>query len=170
MEYLTTECQLIIGYIIENINRYNTSKNESEQVPLTIKRIQSILYLSHIEYIKRTGDNLLEDEFHAWQYGPAIPAVYNKYLAYTTNNSQIIKFPQGKLNIEKENIINSIITCTNHIDTYELNNICHYIDDLWKRYYNPYDKSHRQIIKKHDILIYHRKKSKNSIIHKLKKI
>lgn len=137
MEKLTTECQLVIGYIIRKTNEYNIDKNINEQVPLTIKRIQKLLYLTQVESIKHTGTHMFEDDFYALPAGPVIPGVYDLYLDYTTKGSFPVKLPQGSLNKEEQLLIDCILESTNDINNHELINQVRNMDNLWLNAYNP---------------------------------
>jgi len=55
-----------------SISRYIVEKYRmSESV-----KLQKILYILYIEYLKETGKKLFDDEFEAWVYGPIIPRLY----------------------------------------------------------------------------------------------
>ena len=145
MNQITTECQLVIGYIISKTNEYNLNKSEFEQVPLTIKRIQKILYLTQVEAIKHHGTHMFEDDFYALPSGPVIPGVYDLYLDYTTKGTFPVKLPEGSLNKENKMLIDCILESTNDINNHDLINQIHNMDDLWLNAYNPNGK---QIITK----------------------
>jgi len=149
---LTKECQLVIGYIIRKTNEYNLNKNEDEQIPLTIKRIQKILYLSQVESIKHSGIHMFEDDFYALSSGAIIPGVYDLYLDYTTKGIFPVKLPQGILTKEHQKIIDCILESTNNMNTYELINQIHSMDNLWINTYNPNSK---QIITKNMMYNYY---------------
>lgn len=136
MEKLTTECQLVIGYIIRKTNEYNINKSDFEQVPLTIKRIQKLLYLIQVESIKHHGTHIFEDDFYALPGGPVIPGVYDLYLDYTTKGSFPVKLPQGSLNKEEQLLIDYILESTNDINNHELINQVRNMDNLWLNAYN----------------------------------
>lgn len=169
MTQLTNECQLVVNYILKKTNEYNLNKDYSKQISLTIKRIQKLLYLIQIEYIKHTGTNMFEEDFYAWPIGPAIPEVYDFYIEYTTGASSIIKSPIGSLSKDKHNVIDIILENTNDINTYELIEHSRTLDNIWINAYNPDDEKHNQLISKKQLINCYSKKTNNIKTKKLKK-
>ena len=61
MEDLTPKCVAVSNYIIEKINKFNEGKTLQEQVMMSLKRLQKILYFCDIEYMKiNNGESLFE--------------------------------------------------------------------------------------------------------------
>ena len=50
--------------------------------------LQKLLYFAQGQYLARTGNKLFSDRIEAWQFGPVVPSVYNKYKIYGTNPIQ----------------------------------------------------------------------------------
>ena len=42
-------------------------------------KIQKILYISHLTYLGITGEPLVEENFHAWRFGPVVPSLFHKF-------------------------------------------------------------------------------------------
>ena len=84
---LSLKCRAVANYIIEETNKFNAGKNFREQIMFTTKRLQKILYLCEIEYMKRNnGKVLFDDEFYACPSGPVIEEIYTKYMQYIGND------------------------------------------------------------------------------------
>lgn len=170
MTKLTVECQLVVDHIIKKTNEYNFDKTHTKQIALTIKRIQNILFLIQIEHIKHTGETIFEDDFYAYQTGPTIPAVYDKYLKYTTGANSPVKNPQGTLSQHKRNIIDSVLEITNNIATLDLIHYCCTMDNLWSNAYNPNAKKQHKIILKSSMFKIYHKRQQESMTMKIKKL
>lgn len=41
-------------------------------------KLQKLLYFLHGHYLAKTGKNLVDDDFVAWEYGPVNPSLYYK--------------------------------------------------------------------------------------------
>lgn len=50
--------------------------------PISNLKLQKMLYFLWLDYFRRTGQSLFNEEFYAWQFGPVIPRVYNEFCAY----------------------------------------------------------------------------------------
>ena len=105
MKEVTNECQLIVKHILKRADQYNLTQKHSNQISITISRIQSILYFSQIEYIKHNGSVMFEDDFYASEIGPEVKAVRELYMDYSTGKADTLAFPTGKLNPDKRKII-----------------------------------------------------------------
>lgn len=170
MCYPTKECQLIVNYIITKTSEYNLKQEETEQISLTIKRIQSLLYFIQIESIKHFGKIMFKDDFYAWPNGPAIPEVYHLYLENTIGENSIIEIPKEKINNDTLKIIDSVLESTNNIKTIDLLRYSRTFNRFWERVYNPYDQNHNQIIHKNILFNYCKRIRNNTIVTKIKKL
>ena len=52
---------------------------------MTNLRVNKLLYLAQGHCFARTGEQLFEDDFEAWDYGPVIPSIYQQYKKYGKN-------------------------------------------------------------------------------------
>lgn len=59
------------GYIVDMCLR--------EGHPISNLQLQKILYFCQLEYLRKTGSFLFDDDLQAWKYGPVIPSVYRRY-------------------------------------------------------------------------------------------
>ena len=53
--------------------------------PVTPLQLEKLLYFAQGWHLARFGKPLFEDDFQAWDYGPVIPEVYQKYKVYGRN-------------------------------------------------------------------------------------
>lgn len=152
---LTDECHLAVNYIIKKTMEYNFDKSYSEQIILTIKRIQKILYLSQILYMNRFGKNMFEDEFYAWPSGPAIPVLYDK-------SDQLLKDGMDRYEAVKDTVvrkkmmevIDSVLNITNNVSALNLVKLSTTEESPWSKVYSPNDENHKQLISKEEIYNY----------------
>ena len=92
---------------------------DAERTEITNLALQKVLYLVWIEYYRKTGEYLFNDDFRAWQLGPCIPYVYFEFCFYTANpiRKQEITVPLDKATTE---IIDPILKRLLHRTAYQL--------------------------------------------------
>ena len=72
---MTNMCISAANYIVERTNSYNETRDFKDQVSLTCKRLQKLLYFSDVEYMCRNGGkSMFNDNYYAWPSGPVIPS------------------------------------------------------------------------------------------------
>ncbi len=49
---------------------------------LTHLRLQKLMWFCCVEYMKKENQQLIKEEFEAWQYGPALDSIYEEYKKY----------------------------------------------------------------------------------------
>ena len=80
---MTDMCTAAANFIINEVNNHNVGKALRDQVIMSSKRLQKLLYFSEILYmVEHDGRSMFKDEFYAWPSGPVIPAVYRKFMMY----------------------------------------------------------------------------------------
>ena len=80
---ITSKCRAVANYIIEKTNEYNEDETFREQVMMSCKRLQRLLYFCNVKYlILHNGEFLFEDDFYAWPTGPVIPGIYYVFVPY----------------------------------------------------------------------------------------
>ena len=67
--------QIIIDYM-----------NAKEEPYVSNLMVNKLLYFAQGHCLAETGRPLFEDDFEAWDYGPVIPKIYNKYKICGKNN------------------------------------------------------------------------------------
>jgi len=154
---LTLKCRAVANYIIEEINKFNDGKKIQEQVSMTTKRLQKLLYFCEAEYMKRNrGRILFEDEFYAWPSGPVIPALYHEFVR--CQNGEMLsedKKDETVLSDDVKNIIVQIFDATRDLDTLDLVNISIIDGSPHSKVFEEDDKDHLQVISKKDTYSYY---------------
>lgn len=162
MEKLTKKCIAVLNYIIEKINKSNEGKELREQVMMSLKRLQKILYICDIEYMKiNNGESLFEDNYFAWSSGPVIPYVYHTFIQCQSPNGKIHpKYEEQEIRLtDKETfIIDKVLEKTQELDTVDLIDITKIDDGPWHQVYNEFDSKHNQIISKEEIYNFYKNK------------
>lgn len=51
---------------------------EVSEWSITNLQLHKMLYIANRVYLARTGEQLVDSEFEAWDYGPVLPQVYNE--------------------------------------------------------------------------------------------
>ena len=141
----------VANYIIEKTNQYNESREYKDQVSLSCKRIQKLLYFIEIEYMKRNnGRPLFEDDFFAWPSVPVIPRVYSQYMIYNDTPDKISCAPSNcQLNPDVLETIDYVLKQTWKVDQVFLVKVS-YVGP-WESAFDPSDPDHLQLITKNSM-------------------
>ena len=105
--------------------------------PITNLKLQKILYFLDMTYLVNTRVKLIDDEFfEAWQYGPVIQNVYDKYSSYAASPIETMqKFDEELPANYKVNILNKIARLSN-TRVWDLVEISHKKGSPWDITYN----------------------------------
>ncbi|WP_430488927.1 Panacea domain-containing protein [Rossellomorea marisflavi] len=116
-------------------------------------KLQKLLYLFYCKYVEEFKDKPFNEKFYAWQYGPVIKEVYDKYKGY---GRQILDHEDDHYMIDKEKpfilsvssrfsktpvhhqiveVLGDVINEFGHLDAYELVDITHVEHGPWDRTY-----------------------------------
>lgn len=70
--------------IVTSVNIANTflQKSFEENVPLTVLKLNKLIYLFFRNYLKETGNILFSEPFEAWNTGPVLPNVQAKFQSF----------------------------------------------------------------------------------------
>ena len=70
--------------IVTSINIANTflQKSFEEDIPLTVLKLNKLIYLFFRNYLKETGNILFSESFEAWNTGPVLPNVQAKFQSF----------------------------------------------------------------------------------------
>lgn len=66
-------------YSAKDIGRETVNLSIDSKCWISNLKLQKLLYFSWLEYYRRNGTPLFEEEFEAWKYGPVVPSVYYDY-------------------------------------------------------------------------------------------
>ncbi len=149
---MTKMCVAAANYIIERTNEYNKDKKYCEQIFMTSKRLQKLLYFSEVEYMKRNdGEPMLNDEFQAWPSGPVIPSIYYKFVQYQDGNMRPLLGDYPDISEDEKVAIDYVLERTYNMDTLDLIEFSHINGGPWNHVYNPNDLDHGQTVPKHEM-------------------
>lgn len=155
---MTNMCISAANYIVERTNSYNETRDFKDQVSLTCKRLQKLLYFSDVEYMCRNGGkSMFNDNYYAWPSGPVIPSVYTEFMRFQDGVMKpIIPTNNSELTQDMKNAIDETLDKTWIMDTSELVELSHIKNGPWSRFYNPDDEKHIQMIPKNSIYNYYK--------------
>ncbi|MGG7049080.1 MULTISPECIES: Panacea domain-containing protein [unclassified Campylobacter] len=106
--------------------------------PISNLKLQKILYFINMYYLVNRDRSLIDDNFfEAWQYGPVIEEVYNKYAIFVSN---LIKVRDMRDDIEPFltediNMLYNFIDKIANIPSWQLVDFSHTKDGAWDRVY-----------------------------------
>lgn len=52
---------------------------DQDHIPVTPMKLQKLMYFCHADYLKQFGNDLIKQNFEAWDYGPVIPSIYAEF-------------------------------------------------------------------------------------------
>lgn len=154
---VTEMCISAANFIINKTNQYNEDKSLTEQIFLSSKRLQKLLFFSDVLYmVENDGESMFDDDFYAWPSGPVIPSVYRKFMQYQDgamrpNDDE----DHTSLSREMENVITRVLNDTNSLDTINLIEKSHENGTPWQRIYNKNDTEYNRKIDKIKIYNYY---------------
>lgn len=125
-----------------------------ENIPVTPMKLQKLLYFVSCEYLHRTGNDLLSENFGVWQYGPVLPSVYDEFKSFRSNPiTKFAKDANGDSYMYRENssvlgsVIDSIWNSFKHRNGIELSKITHKDGSGWSTAFQD----HRPTISRDDM-------------------
>ena len=149
---MTAMCVAAANYIIEKTNKYNEGKPLVDQISMTCKRLQKLLYFSEVEYMKANGGKqMFSDDFYAWPSGPVIPSVYYQFMQYQTGNMEPVSGNHTPLDSDMMKVIDNVFEHTKNKGTSELVKESHVLGGPWSHAFNVNDPEHKQIISKEEM-------------------
>ncbi|MCH5271593.1 MAG: DUF4065 domain-containing protein [Lachnospiraceae bacterium] len=69
-------------YSALEVARYIISRCASLNRPISNLKLQKVLYFVWVDFYRKTGRMLFDDNICAWQLGPVVPEVYYEYCSY----------------------------------------------------------------------------------------
>ena len=146
----------VISDLDEFINLVNQSRTLSaitiaeyilSKIKCTHLKLQKLVYLCYADYICETGKELFDDEIYAFNYGPVVSSVYNKYKCYKYEEINMSISPTMQLPIksritftrdgfEKIFSINKTLGKYGIFSANELVDITHTIESPWDIVYD----------------------------------
>ncbi|MBQ9107139.1 MAG: SocA family protein [Clostridia bacterium] len=152
---MTDMCIAAANYLVELTNRHNESCQYSDQIAMSCKRLQKLLYFSEAEYQKRYAASMFDDDFYAWPSGPVIPSVYSRFAQFQTGKMATVEGAHTPLTQAMEEVLDYVFQKSKTISTSVLVDMSHADGGPWKAVYDENDPQHKQIIDKDAIYTYY---------------
>ena len=147
---LSDKVKVIANAFIMGMRKNNIAKPFKERLFMDSKRLQHLLYLFQIEYMKAyEGKPAFDEDFYAWPSGPLIPDLDAVYLLNSKADGTIPC--KGTINLKEKRIIENILDATCNIDTKRLIRASMSLGSPWIHAYNVDDEAHKQVITKGEI-------------------
>ena len=70
----------------EQVSALDIANLITSRISCTHLKLQKLIYFFYSEYIKKHKNPPFAEKFYAWDYGPVIPEVYDKYKIYGRSN------------------------------------------------------------------------------------
>lgn len=117
----------VANYLIERWGR---------DYPVTIHKLNRLVYLAQAEAIATTGEPLFEDRIEAWQCGPVVPAVIH---AFDEQGDAAITEPIEHAEVEPETarLIDSVAEKYGSLSAFDLISLVRRPGGAWARAYAP---------------------------------
>lgn len=117
-------CYKYADYVIRKYNEQNVS--------LSNKALQKILFLANVIYARKTGTKMFDDDFYAWEYGPVMPSIYANYSRYQTGNMLPISLREENIDFEKSMALNEAMNYAEKIGIQKLIDNTHKVGTPWQ--------------------------------------
>ncbi len=65
-----------------NIAKYFLLRGREEGIPISLIKLQKLLYFAHGWHLAMFDKPLLSEKVQAWKYGPIIPSLYELYIRF----------------------------------------------------------------------------------------
>lgn len=102
--------------------------------------INKILYLAHMLMLGRSdgAEQLVTENFQAWDYGPVLPTVYHRAKAFGNEAVQDVFRAFPSINDTAEaNIIEEAVEATSNMRPGALIAVTHWNNGAWAKFYAP---------------------------------
>ena len=93
-----TKEAIVVANIFDVADFFVYLANQLEDDQISNLKLNKLLYYAQGTHLARTGKPLFENAIEAWQYGPVVPEVYQKYKACGKNP---IPSPDGDIDRSK---------------------------------------------------------------------
>lgn len=117
---------------------------------LTNLKLQKLLYYEQGYHLAQFGTSLFDEEIEAWQYGPVVPEVYDRYSSYGSNVIPPDDEPFDFQSDEELNLFYNVFETYNKFSAVGLMQLTHK-ESPWRDAYPP---AHGKIIPKESIKEY----------------
>lgn len=115
------------------IAKYVITKCSQAGKPVSNLKLQKLLYFLWIEFFRKTGEALFENDICAWQLGPVVPDVYYEYCSYAgipINGKYLTNIDRAD-----KNLLDAILEKYMDISAFQLVNRTHVKGGAWDTIY-----------------------------------
>lgn len=129
------------------------AKND-ENDTITNLRLNKLLFFAQAWHLVKYDTPLFNDNIEAWDLGPVVPVIYQKYKDYNKNNIDSVSSGYSTSNFTSEEIdtLTEVIFFYGRYSTTELVNQTHQENSPWKK---VYEKGKNEVINKDSIKEYY---------------
>lgn len=114
-------------------------------MPVSNLKLQKMLYFLDINFLINFDKKLIDEDFEAWQYGPVLKDVYDKYSFFAASSIRIRQKPENDLPEEYKNSIINNIDHLAKIDAWALVEYSHRDNTPWSKVYRNGAGNHQKI-------------------------
>lgn len=105
--------------------------------PITNLQLQKILYYVQLNFIRVFGELAFPENIQAWQYGPVVPNVYERFSSYgPTKICNLYESVNSMFSAEREKLVKRVINACTSITPWELVEKSHRPGSPWSKVYN----------------------------------
>lgn len=103
-----------VVYTADNVAKYlvylasqELVGDNKEREGITNLKLQKVLYFAQAYFLAKLGKPLFSDNIEAWEYGPVVPGIYQKYRE-NGSNPIIVEEDKSSLAIEDKEVLQKI--------------------------------------------------------------
>lgn len=97
---------------------------------MTNLKLQKIIFFTYVDYYRKYNEELFEDQFESWVYGPVIPELYKNYaLIYEAEDLDYI---DDKFDKQTKKFLNKIVFSYGTMNVSQLISLTH-DETAWKK-------------------------------------
>ena len=124
------------------VAKYIVNRGIDRNKPISNLQLQKILYFSNIDVIRECDKKLITDgQFEAWDYGPVLREVYNKFSHYGATKLTIREEVEEKLDADVKKIVDKSVDIYIDKSPWELVRKSHQKNSAWYKSYKSGDKN-----------------------------
>lgn len=132
-------------YTAKEVAEYIICRCNLTDVFVSNLKLQKLLYLVQVEYLRYFGRPCFSDDFEAWNVGPIVSDVYNRYCGF--GGSGIILKAEPKIAGQDEKFIDEIVQRWKNAYPWDMSRKTAYAGSPWDVTYDNGRGSHRIIRK-----------------------
>lgn len=122
-----------------HVAKYFLLLAQQEHKALSNLHIQKLVYFAHGLMLGVYGKTLIEEDIHAWQYGPVIPALYNdlKFYGKETIPCSVLEGYTPQFSQEEYKVLDKIWEVFKDYSAVQLYKASHVDGSPWQQVWRP---------------------------------